>query len=502
MTLLPIAILALENVLRSRSRRSLALAAIAIALVFLTNVPGTMALGLAVYCWICAQATGSRAAAWLVAGAAAVLAYCLSCFGIPPSSLGIVGGNTGAMHPGFSHSLRYGPLLLALALGAVAAAGYALARTRLPLVVRFAVLYFGLLAPLAMTARSETFELLPQVGRLHLEMEMGACLLLGSAAWMLYGWTPRWIRPVLLTVGIALVMTQFTHYRAAAHACIPYVDLERRSEYTTARWLDSHMGGGRVYAMGSTEFWLNAFTETPQLAGCCEQNLAMPVLADVPYFINHATGPEQTARSKTWLQALGVQALVVNGLESTDEYKDIQKPERFGDMPVLHSELGDIVYAVFPQPVSLAHAFPAGDLVPARPSGQPEFSAVARYARRVAADWPPSASFEWLRGGVARIRARLAPQDLVSVQVAWFPGWQALVDGQPRSVRPDGLGFLVVDPQCAGNCEIRLRWTGPPDLWFTAALSAATLGLLVWLLWKGGRKRYGDRHLPNSSPAG
>ena len=61
MTLLPLAILALEGATLIKRRtgrawaRSWALAAISIALVFLTNVPGTMALGLAVYCWICAQ---------------------------------------------------------------------------------------------------------------------------------------------------------------------------------------------------------------------------------------------------------------------------------------------------------------------------------------------------------------------------------------------------------------------------------------------------------------
>jgi hypothetical protein len=503
MTLLPIAILALENALRSRNRRSLAAAAIAIALVFLTNVPGTMALGLAVFCWICAQSRGSRAAAWALAALASALAYAVASFGIPPSSLLAVGGTLAPMHPGFSNSLRYGPLPQALALSVTAAAGYALPRTHLPLVVRFAGLYFLLLALLVATARAETFELLPQAHRLHLEMEMAACLLLGSAGWMVYGWIPGWIRPVFLAIAFALVATQFTHYRASARAVIKSADLSRRSEYTTARWLDANMRGGRVYAVGSTQFWLNAFTGTPQLAGCCEQNLSMPVLSVVPYFISHAVGPADTQAAKTWLQALGVQALVVNGPESTDEYKDIQQPERFEKiLPLLHREQGDAVYAVFSEHRSLAHAVRPEDLAPPRPSGQPEYAAVARYAARIAGDWPPSASFEWRRGGVARIRARLAPHDLVSVQVAWFPGWQAFMNGQRRSVRSDGLGLVVIDPQCAGNCEISLRWTGPPDLWFTAALSGATLGLLAWLLWKGGHQRYGAGHLPNSSPAG
>ena len=48
MTLLPVVILALQNALVKRSRRAVALAALSIALVFLTNIPGSMALGVAV----------------------------------------------------------------------------------------------------------------------------------------------------------------------------------------------------------------------------------------------------------------------------------------------------------------------------------------------------------------------------------------------------------------------------------------------------------------------
>ena len=78
---------------------------------------------------------------------------------------------------------------------------------------------------------------------------------------------------------MAPIVVQMGNYRAWARTEIKRVDLEKRSEYTTARWLDGHMNGARVYVTGSTGFWLNAFTDTPQLVGCCDQGLAMPVLA-------------------------------------------------------------------------------------------------------------------------------------------------------------------------------------------------------------------------------
>ena len=476
MTLLPVAILALENALASRTVRRLALAALSIALVSLTNVPGTMALGLAVFCWICAQPGDRRRAAWVVAGSASALAYCLACYGVPPSSVRTIVGNVGPMHTGFSNSLRNGPILLPLVLISVAVAGYLLGRTRLPLFVRFAILFFGLIAGLALTAHIETFELLPQAGRLHLEMEMGACLLLGSIGWALYVLIPRWVRPVVLALLLAPLGIQFDHYRSRAETDIRNADLSKRSEYTTARWLDSHMRGRRVYVAGSTSFWLNAFTDTPQMAGCCDQGQSMPVLNYLPAFINSAVSLQNTELARTWLQALGVQALVVNGDASTDEYKDFRDPQRFERFfAPLHRENGDTIYSVLPEGASLAHVLRPGEQVPLRTSHQVNTADVARYVAVIGSNSRPTATFEWLRGSAARVRTSLDRDDLVSVQVAWFPGWKAFVRGRRKPVFPDGLGFLVIRPECEGNCEIELFWTGRPDLPFAAVVSLAAL---------------------------
>ncbi len=359
MTLMPLVILALQNALVKKDSRSLALAALAIALVFLTNIPGTMALGLAVFCWICAQAGGQLRAAWLIAIGASVLAYGAACFGVPPSSLFRVGVNVSAMHRGFSNSLHYGPLPLALALGAIAALGYWLSRTRVPLTVRFAILFCALIAPMAATANVEVYELLPQAGRLHLDFEIGASLLLGCAAWSLYALLPRWTWPASLAILIGAVVIQYPHYRWRARFDTQRAELEKRSEYTTARWLDNNMNGGRVYVTGSTGFWLNAFSGTPQLNGCCDQGQSMAVLNEVPYKVNSTEG-NTTEAGVNWLRALGVQAMVVSGIESTDEYKDIRVPQRFeGVLPLLHRENGDAIFSVLPAGV-LAGARGAG----------------------------------------------------------------------------------------------------------------------------------------------
>jgi hypothetical protein len=486
MTLIPLVILALEGALTRRTPRSLVPAVVAIALVFLMNVPGTMALGLAVFCWICAQERTRLAPAWKIAAGASALAYGLACYGIPPSSLVTVGGNIGPMHRGFSASLAHGPVWLILAFAAVAACGYGLARLRVPLVLRFAILFLGLVAPLAITSNTEVFELLPQVGRLHLEAEMGACLLLGWLLYTVYSFVPRWIRPIVLVACLAPVMVQWQNYRERARRDIQYADLAARSEYTTARWLDGNMNGARVWAGGSTSFWLNSFTDTPQATGCCDQGLAMPVLAYVPYIVNSKRSAADTRNTGPWLQALGVHALVVNNAASTDEYKDVQAPERYaGLFPVLHEENGDTIYSILPASSTLAHVVREGEPVPVHGRDQKVQDAEAlRYAAAVTDPARAPVDFAWVRGGAARLRAKLRAGDLMSVQVAWFPGWRAEVRGRRVPVVQDGLGFQLIRPECEGDCEIELRWTGRWDYLPAAAVSFGTLALLGTMVFK------------------
>ena len=470
MSLVPLAILGLESTLARRSRQVWVLSAIAIALVFLTNVPGTMGLGLAVFCWICAQQKEQRFAAWVFAASASILAYCLACYGLPPSSIRTVLGNVGEMHHGFSNSLKYGPVLLILALAAVSLSGRLLVRLRLPLTARFALLYFGLLAGLSIPANSETFELLPQAGRLQLEMEIGACLLLGWAAWSAFRLVPRWLTPIAVVLLLAPIGVQFENYRLRVELDTKPADLEKRSEFTSARWLETHLPGRRVYATGSTEFWLNAFAEIPQMTGCCDQGNSIPALDQVPFFVNHATGTANTVLAKAWLEVFGVQALVVNGESSSDEYKDFADPGRFeGVFQPLYRQNGDTIYRVLPEGASLAHVLRSQDLLTAPPPKPVYATAVLKYAEVLAAR--PNAAFEWVHGGLARIRASLRKDDLVLVQEAWFPGWKAFVGGARRNLFRDGLGFLVIQPECQGACEITIEWTGRPDLPFAALLS-------------------------------
>lgn len=485
LTLLPMVIVALAYALQKRTGRAFALASLMLALVFLVNVPGTMATGVAVFCWIVVQPAGSRRSAWMLAVGAAILAYAVACYGIPPSSELTVLENIGRMHHGFSAAAKTARLLLIGSLGAAAAAGYLLSRTRLPLLLRFAALYFALIAVLVLTANPRNFEMLPQVGRLQLEMEMGVCLIAGAGGWLLYRrahWRLQVVLLLLFAIGVGF---QLVHYRQRADVDLQPANLAAHSEYASAMWADAHLSGERVYVTGSDSFWWNAFTDVPQAIGCCDQGESLTVLANLPYLINSEKGPYHEILTKAYLEAVGVQAIVVAGPQSTDEYKDISVPERFDAMlPALHRELGDTIYAVPQRSPSLAHVVRPGETIPATATPNQVYD----YSLLIEGSTRPAADFQWIGNGAARIRAELTREDLVTVQVPWFSGWKAWVGDRRIPISADGLGFQVLHPACGGACEITLRWTGRPDRIPSAIVSLLAAGFLAVLVWRNPRR--------------
>jgi hypothetical protein len=100
----------------------------------------------------------------------------------------------------------------------------------------------------------------------------------------------------------------------------------------------------------------------------------------------------------------------------------------------------------------------------------------------------PVAEMQWSSSGEARIAASLRPGDLVSVQESFDKGWRARVNGVERKITEDGLGMMVIDPQCAGACSIDMRFEDTAEMWIAkvaqiGSLGACLIGLLVGL-WR------------------
>jgi hypothetical protein len=91
--------------------------------------------------------------------------------------------------------------------------------------------------------------------------------------------------------------------------------------------------------------------------------------------------------------------------------------------------------------------------------------------------------FEWRGSREARIRARLTPGEVVSVQINYHPGWHATAG----NVGPDGIGLMVIEPKCVGDCEISLRFDGGLESWLCRMASGAAL---LWMAYGFLRKTH------------
>jgi hypothetical protein len=126
----------------------------------------------------------------------------------------------------------------------------------------------------------------------------------------------------------------------------------------------------------------------------------------------------------------------------------------------------------------------AEELAPVRPERRVDYSEVLRYCDAIADLSRPRATFDWLSDTSATIRTRAQRSDVVSVQVAWFRGWKAFVRGRRVDVSADGLGLIAIRPECDGECEIALCWTGRPDGPLAAGISVLSFALIGVLVYR------------------
>ena len=479
LTLLPLAVLALHYALERRKPGAIYLAAAALAAVVLTNWLGAFSLALAVLGYLLAR---SNEPAWgrtaALACAVGGIAYALAAPWIPPSTLGDIRHNAQYVvgrYPLTLHHLGYAALIAAAAV----ALRQLFRRLRAPMIVSFSAFLLLFFGSLVLADAWLGVQLMPQPSRYRHEFEMALCLLGAFACVRLVDRRPVW-KACLASAAAFLALLQFGSYRSRARELIEPIDMTQTVEYQAASWLRENLPGARVFITGSTQFWLNAFTDNPQIGGGFDQgivNRQIPIVRyGIPWTENNG---ENTVM---WLRLYGAQAVVVSGPESRDAYPhDWRDPDKFaGVLPELRRDRGDVIYAVPQRSASLAHVILPQHVVE-QPIDNFDPAPVRPLAEALEDASLPLASFAWQSPDRARIAADLRREHLLFVQIAYHPGWRAVVHGEPRAIRKDGLGFMVIEPRCQGPCEVTLTYDGGLEMQLAKLLSGLTaLGGLVW----------------------
>jgi hypothetical protein len=304
---------------------------------------------------------------------------------------------------------------------------------------------------------------------------MGVALLLVPATGWIWAKLPRNIAIAAAAFFLCVAAEQLMNLRGFVASITRPVDMTQRIEYRIAKWVDANLPGQRVMVPGSIAQWFNVFSATPQLSGASfstslnwtQQEAMTTILTSLP--------PQETANAVLWLKAFGVQAVTACGLHSPEFWKGNSSTKFDALLPVLWRQEDTTIYRVPQRSASLAHVMPESAVAKRNASGVLPMDELRKY---IAALDDPSLPLAEMQGNGLRhlaIRTTIGKGQLVSLQTAWHRGWHARANHRSAPIRRDGIGFLVIAPQCEGECHIDLYYDGGWEYNLMRCLSLLTI---------------------------
>lgn len=487
---LPIAVVCFSYALTTNAVKWKILAGAMTAATVLSNAFGIVALGTALICWLLAFRVQPWWKAPLTVGAIGLVSYCWISPWLSPTLIHAIRISA----PTAGGDFRYRPetwLALAVTVAGFLLLWWAMRRVRAAAHVQFFVLFGYVHTAIVSIWYVWRVAIIPQPGRYQLEMDAAlplAVVFAGAAALERF---PRHARRAAFAAVAAGLAMQSVYAARYARDLIRAADPAQLDQYKIARWLDRNLHGERAFLGGSASLLYNAVTDNPQLKGSHDQHAVNPFMAIVAFTIYSGmnAGGRDAEYSIFWLKAYGAHAISVSGPASNDYYKPFAHPRKFeGILPVLWRDGDNTIYGVPSRSTSLAHVIPASAVVARTPIHGLDIAPAEAYVAALDDPSYPPAVFQWKSMSEAEIHAMVEPGQEVAAQVTYDPGWEAWANGKRQRIGGDGLGLIVIDPDCTGRCDISLRYTGGRERVLTRAMSlAASLAAVAFVII--GRRR-------------
>ncbi len=484
LALWPLAVAALLKAVERRTPVWVGLAAVASAAVALTNWLGSVALALAALGLLASLGwTWDRVRTALGTG---LLAYALACPWLPLSTIQTVRANAprtgGEFRMGGAQAAAWA-LLLAALLGAL---WFWKRRNPDEPALRFAVVFSVLLGAPAATMEFFGFHLMPQPRRFQLELEQGLWLLAGAAAAIV---ARRFGRRTMIPAAVAvalLAVIQIPRYRAYLDQAVEPVAKQQMLPYRAAQALAAYDPRARLYAAGSVEYWLNVFTDNPQVGGVFDQGVLWDFFQAYRFGLGQLEGDGE--RAARWLRAMGAEAVFVSGTGGEDPFRTYWRdPKKFdGVLDEIWREGDDVLYAVPPHDGTLAYALSPERLAQRQPLNIEDDFTIAALSSAILQPERPLTS-RWESPDHLVLEGEIRNLDSVLVQVAWHPGWYAYQDSLRAAVRCDALGMIVVEP-AHDSRQLDLRFSGTTSFHLNDGESllhhsTRVVATITWLAW-------------------
>ncbi len=346
---------------------------------------------------------------------------------------------------------------------------------------RWLLLFGSIVILIPLLARLTGWHFVPQPVRYKVEADLAFVWLAVFGLAPVIAKMPTTARIALLTALTLVAGRQMLAFRREERQLLAPADAKGSIQFRTARWVAANLPGERVMLSGSLGNFLDLFTTSEDLGAepyttgpNFEQKIAIFTI-----YTGMNAGGRDADDSLLWLKAFGVHAVAVPGPRSPEYWKPFTHPRKFdGVLPVLWSE-DDITLYRIPQPSpSQVHVLRTDQLVHHAPPDGLHVEELRAYVAAVDAD-SKGGEITWDDANRARIRTAAGPGEIVATGITYHPGWHATVNGVGRPLRADGIGLMVVDPDCTGRCDIRLEFDGGWEWKACAAASGLTLLLLL-----------------------
>jgi len=490
LALLPVAIVCFSYALKTGAVRWKILAGVMSAAVVLSNAFGIVALGMALVCWLLAF----RVEPWWKApanvAAIGVVSYCWVSPWLSPTMLRAIRISAPTAGGDFRYrASSWIALLVMVALFLVL--WLVLRRMKVAEHLQFFVLFGYAPTAIVLTWYIWRVAVIPQPGRYQLEMDMSLLLAVVFAGAAILDRFLKRVSVVVFTLAVVALAVQTVNAFTYSQSLIQGAAPEQLPQYRIAKWMDQNRHGDRAFVGGAASLLYNAVSDNPQMKGGHDQHAVNPFIAVAAYTIYSGmnAGDRDAEYSLFWLKAFGVREITVSGPDSDDYYKPYAHPRKFdGVLPVLWRDGDNTIYEVPGQSASLAHVIPASAVVARTPIHGLDTTPAEAYVAALDDSRYPTAEFVWLGMNEARIHAQVESGQVIAVQVTYTPGWEAWAGGRRQGLRGDGLGLMVIDPDCRGACDISLRYTGGREHLLTRGMSLAASLFAIAFAMKGRRR--------------
>ncbi len=468
LAMLPIAWLGAWKRFRGGDVRWLCLSAVGIALTVTINFYGLTAISITMplLVWACLLERPD----WRIVRDAALIGamgWGLTAWWLVPSYIKVTSRNLYLVSPaGNSWSL---PVLIVLLLMYLAVSLLVRRLARFSSYTFFIWSAFWWLAVYILGFRWFGFQVAGNPIRLIPEMDVFAILCFVQLSGIVWRWRPE--GSLKLVPRVALVVLLFFAYRPswryfkhAYHEFPKAPDWSERVEYKTETWLYEHFPNDRAFVTGTIRFWYDAWHDGQEADGAAQQGILNPVLPGAQWIVMHGNDPKIIT---WWLQALGVDILVVPGKDSQEPYRDIEDPKKYdGALPVLRDDgEGNRYYRVPRGSTGIVRVVERArmDAVPKiRVDGLT--TQVQAYAEAVeAGPAGDRARGRWRGSDEFDVTAEVGLGEALLVQETYDPGWHAYEGSQAREIRADAVGHMLI-ALAPGSHAIRMVFEAPAEV--------------------------------------